>query len=53
MISRDRLCTKDFIFITLENFFLFITFFIFMTTLAQYAMGTYAMTPGEAAAPIS
>jgi len=48
MISRDRLWTKDFIFITLENFFLFITFFIFMTTLAQYAMGTYAMTPGEA-----
>jgi MFS family permease len=48
MISRDRLWTKDFIFITLENFFLFITFFIFMTTLARYAMDTYAMTPGEA-----
>jgi len=48
MVSRDRLWTKDFIFITLENFFLFITFFIFMTTLARYAMDTYAMTPGEA-----
>lgn len=48
MTSQDRLWTKDFIFITLENFFLFLTFFIFMTTLARYAMGTYAMTPGAA-----
>ncbi|HNX17652.1 MAG TPA: MFS transporter [Methanoregula sp.] len=48
MTSPDKLWTKDFIFITLENFLLFITFFIFMTTLALYAMGTYSMTPGEA-----
>ena len=49
-MSDERLWTKDFIVITLANFFLMINYFMLFVVMADYSMSTFQASPAMAGA---
>ena len=53
MSADTRLWTKDFVAVTLANFFLMINYFMLIVVMADYAMTTFGAVPALAGAASS
>jgi MFS family permease len=47
-MERDKIWTKDFIFLVLSNFFVSLTFYLLMTSMAVYAVKQFHATESRA-----
>ena len=47
-MSKPKLWTKDFLIVSIANFFLYFTFFLLIATITVFATENFQATPSEA-----
>src|SRR5690625_3108909 len=47
-MSKTKLWTKDFLIVSMANFFLYFTFYLLMATISVFAIDRFQATPSEA-----